>query len=945
LLNFSFVNLNSLINKLDFLLLHCNDYKAHVVGIAETWLLPDTPSSYVSLPGYDVVRGDTDGVTRKHGVCIYVSKVVKYIEVDIVLPNAAAILLTDVNVWCLVIYRPPSYDFEENARLINFLIDFCDGREVVIFGDFNLPSLKWKENILNGYITPTDLNFLECFNTIGLTQWVDQPTLTTGNTLDLVLTTETDRVGDVSVLPPFPHCVHCPVVFQYIFSYPLSLNPETISSFLWHKGRYADIQASLAEVDWDFEFDLLTPNECFLLLQHRIVCLVDRYVPKRSGRPSQPWSSRPPRRMIDQRSEAWTKYKQTRSSHGRAHAETIAALHTFNVFNSRCRNYSVWSRSQYEGGLMEQFKVKPKLFHSYIRAKKVGRPTVGPVRLEDGDIISDPFLMSEVFASKFASVFVHGDPVAPAPHQMGANVMADVTISQADVCSVLSALDSSSSMGPDSIHPCLLKSCAAALTYPLWLVFTRSLSDGMLPVAWKQSHVVPMYKSKSRYDPLNYRPISLTSVCCKTMERIVASHLMSFLEGEGILSENQFGFRRHRSTEDQLLLTYGDVSEWLDQGLVVDLILLDFSKAFDVVSHSVLLQKLQSLGVSDQLVVWIADFLVGREMIVSCGGALSSPRAVLSGVPQGSVLGPVLFLVYVNHISSTVSCKFKAFADDYKLYLQYSRRDLDEVALAVSSLQRDLDAVQQMASSWNLNLNPDKCVVMRFNRGKFDWSTLEHAAHYSLGGNQLSFVDSHRDLGVVVDNKLKFNLHVHTVVQKASSLAMNLLKSTVNRSPPFMVSLFVSHIRPILDYCSCVWNTEYIGNLRMLESVQRRWTKKIEGFSDLTYAHRLERLDLFSVFGRLVRSDLIKYWKSLRSDEDVGLAGLFDVVQDGRTRGHPLKLQHPRFQTECRRRFFSSRRVALWNLLPTNVVLSPSLPAFKSNLLLAIPDVLFFYYD
>ena len=204
----------------------------------------------------------------------------------------------------------------------------------------------------------------------------------------------------------------------------------------------------------------------------------------------------------------------------------------------------------------------------------------------------------------------------PFPHQRGSqsSTIESVPVSVALVRKTLMSLDVNSSMGPDGVHPCLLKSCPS-LAEPIYRIFVRSLENGKIPLCWKFSEIVPLFKKGFRSNRLNYRPISLTSVCCKSVERSISHSLMEFLESN-LLSHDQFGFRSGRSVEDQLLLVYEDVTCWLDSGSIVDVILFDFSKAFDVVPHGILVKKLSALGVAGRLIEWIRDFLVERQMCV-----------------------------------------------------------------------------------------------------------------------------------------------------------------------------------------------------------------------------------------------------------------------------------------------------------------------------------------
>ena len=590
--------------------------------------------------------------------------------------------------------------------------------------------------------------------------------------------------------------------------------------------------------------------------------------------------------------------------------------------------------------MIELFPHSPKLLHSYIRKKKKGRLSIGPLKLPNGQTVDEPTTMSNILVDAFASVFVGTTPIVPAPGPVQLENMEIVEFSLGDVESVLKGLDVSTAAGPDNMHPALLKSCALELSYPLFIIFQKSLQHSVLPSLWKTSLVAPIFKSGSRYSPLNYRPVSLTSVCCKAMERILVEQLKEHLEDNGLLSTHQFGFRKARSTEDQLLLTYKEVTDWTNEGYVVDMALLDLSKAFDLVNHSVLLIKLRNLGVCGLLISWVEAFLRNRVMRVLVDGCCSEERDVLSGVPQGSVLGPVLFLVYVNDLTRGALCSFKAFADDYKLYVRH-KQDKALATTGTLELQHDLDLVSSTAQSWNLRLNPEKCVVMRFSRYRRDLIKGPSLSPYHIGGVQMKFVMTHRDLGVIIDSSLKFHNHVGNTVRSASGLANNLLRSTVCHSASFMVSLWVTHIRPVLDYCSTVWNTGYLGDLRLLESVQRRWTKQIEGCEELDYGARLRELSLFSVKVRLLRSDLIKYWKIIRGHGVLEDSGIFTLSEVVHTRGHLYKLRAPEANTDIHKRIFSARCVRLWNRLPSEVVEADSVDTYKRLLVLHLGDVLY----
>ena len=327
----------------------------------------------------------------------------------------------------------------------------------------------------------------------------------------------------------------------------------------------------------------------------------------------------------------------------------------------------------------------------------------------------DPLEMAEHFVSSYHHVLTDFVPPNPQPHQASNSSLSTIDFTIHDVDKALSALDPSGSMGPDLIHPILLKSCHAAVSLPLYLLFSKSLSSSVVPGLWKSSNVSPIYKKGAHADPLNYRPISLTSVCSKTMERILARAMNDYLTDHDLLSNSQFGFRSGRSVQDQLLLTYDHITDEYDQGKIVELILFDFSKAFDLIPHRTIIEKLSLLGFRNPLLGWIADFLRGRDMRVVVAGCTSSPRPVPSGVPQGSVLGPLLFIIFINHLSHDLHSLAGMFADDLKIYLGMPR-DPASYSDGVRALQGDIISLAARASSWGLTFAPHKCVRLRFVR-------------------------------------------------------------------------------------------------------------------------------------------------------------------------------------------------------------------------------------
>ena len=921
--------MNKLSNKISIVSEFMYEYELNIFAVAETWLLPSVKDSFVDISDYIIVRKDTESIYAKHGVCLYIRKDIHFEHHNVDIANVVCVHLVNLGVFIVVIYRPPSYSNLDNENLSAFILEFCMGKEVIVVGDFNLSSIDWSSEFsLFEHYDPVTQLFVDSFISMGLYQWVSECTFVrSGSILDLVFTSSSDRIGDLVVMPPFPNCGHCPLMFDYVFDFSLEHPLGEVARRAWWKGKYGRINDMLEHIDWDFEFSDLSISDMFERFQSIISPLVSRYIPLVDKKP--PKKLVPPTSLKRRRKRAWGNYKDVRESCGRRSIEAAEALESYLIINREYRNFHINHQIQEEFSLTTRFSDSSKFFHAYLRNKKVGQPSVGPLRLDDGSLSMDPIIMGERFADGFSSVYSTAPLDNPANHQTYDGFLDSVHISLQSISNRLSSLDVETSMGPDGLHPRLLKSCNS-LAYPLYLICQKSLQCGNLPAQWKVSTVIPLFKKGSRYSPLNYRPISLTSVCCKTLEREIADALYDYLDSNRLFSHNQYGFRRGRTVDDQLLLTYDYVSKWLDEDYVVDLILFDFAKAFDVVSHSMLINKLECLGVGGLLLSWITNFLTGRVMNVSVGGISSSFRDVVSGVPQGSVLGPLLFIIFVNHLPSSITTECKFFADDLKIYFRVQHRKSCGL-LDLSLVQRNIDTIFQVASSWGLYLNSEKTCAMRFSRGGAFVSPVnpDHSG-YHIGGMAIPFVYSSRDLGIIIDSQLKFHEHVRSVATKCSGLSSNILNSTLCRAREFMVPIYISHIRPILEFGSSVWNLGYVEDTRLLENIQRRWTKKILDLENLPYSQRLEILDLYSVKGRLLRADIIKCWKIFHGKCGVDPDELFVLAEGGITRGHRYKVAHVYSSMECRRRSFALRIINLWNGLPDDVVALDTVGCFKS---------------
>ena len=446
-----------------------------------------------------------------------------------------------------------------------------------------------------------------------------------------------------------------------------------------------------------------------------------------------------------------------------------------------------------------------------------------------------------------------------------------------------------------------------------------------LPSEFKQAEIRPIYKKKgSKSDPSNYRPVSLTSVTCKVFEKIVKKCLCNHLLENNLLSPHQFGFITGRCTTTQLLVSIKEWQKSLDNSVPTDVAYLDFRKAFDAVPHNRLIFKLSKYGIKGELLSWIKDFLYERAKYVKINNAKSVTSPVTSGVPQGSVLGPMLFIYFINDLPEVCTVPTKIYADDTKAFSEIrSEEDRDK-------LQFSIDQMFQWTQEWQLLFNQAKCKILHIgdNNPNYKYFIGEGANRIELETSAIE-----KDLGVLVDNELNFESHIDYVIKKASSKKAQILRNFSYRSKKVLVPLFKTLVRPILEYANSVWVSSYRNQINLLEAVQRKFTKHILEAKKLKYEDRLRCLKLPSLEYRRFRGDLIQAYKIAHKHYDrASVSNLFKFNQNSRLRGHKYKLTKIITKKRKYQHFFSNRIVNSWNNLSEETANSKSINIFKNNI-------------
>ena len=393
---------------------------------------------------------------------------------------------------------------------------------------------------------------------------------------------------------------------------------------------------------------------------------------------------------------------------------------------SSARNQAKWEcrkaekdfEKDSEKKIAREAKTNAKAFYRYAQSKLKTRSRLSDLLSTDGELITSDKGKANEMNNFFTSVFTRENITSMPEFPEYSSPLTDITITPEEVKKMLDNLNPNKLPGPDGIHPRVLRELSTELAIPLRDIFQLTLETGQLPTEWKLGHASPIFKKGSKLKPGNYRPVSITSVACKVMEKIARDRITKHLNRNQLLTDCQHGFIKGRSCATQLLAMLDKCTEILDQGGNIDAIYLDFSKCFDSIPHERLLLKLKKYGIQGKLWDWIADFLRGRKQQVSVNSYLSTLVSVLSGIPQGSVLGPILFIIFVNEMPDIVHLHILMFAGDTKVFKD-TRNATDS-----SCLQDDINALQEWANQWQLRFNTDKCKRLHIGR-----SNAKHQYH------------------------------------------------------------------------------------------------------------------------------------------------------------------------------------------------------------------------
>ncbi len=912
------INARSIWNKTYELELLLAERNVDVAFITESWVSNNDVETF-AVPNYTVIGSGR--LSRRGGGVLILTKsmfcpisielgleqeIVEYCCCELTLTNGDKLL-------CCSVYRPPviSVDVDKQYRTFLSQLATLPHEFKCVCGDFNLPLIRWD-------LMQWPLNmeiFMDTFLENGWHQHVKFPTRGV-NILDLVFTSIPAMVPEIQCEPPLSKTADHAVV-----SFTLDCNSKVVqhdvaSRINWNKVDWNNVEKYLSSYNLISLMNPMDMDHSWYILKSTVSSAIKASSFNKSSTSNKPiWANKSAIKALTAKRNAHHRFKRT-GTQSSYECFVRAATHADNACHASIKSF--------EKKLADNIKSDAKSFYAYARRRQRVVVTPGPFRKSDGDITTSQLEDANLLATHFESVFNLESFDEPTEYPIfDGPPINTCSFDPLLVAKAIDQLSSSCSAGPDGIPNIALKRLRNILAIPLSFLFSSSMRLRTVPEDWKKAIIQPLHKSGPRYQVSNFRPISLSSSTSKLMERIIRASLLHHLTSNNLLKDSQHGFLPGCSTTTQLITFLDFVSSALDDGDFVDAILLDFSKAFDKIIHKALLFKLDHYGIQGDLLMWIASFLSERTQQVRVGDQLSRISNVLSGVPQGTVLGPILFNIFVDDIDNWFSKSIVLkYADDIKIM---KRLDKIDFAADSSLLQADLNFAAAWADNWKLPLNVNKCKCMHFG-------TLNPATDYYFDDQMLQSVFEVKDLGIHFNYRLTFSTHCAHIASKADRVVAMIRHSFRYLTKTSFINLYCTLVRPLLEYASSVFCPHYAMDIHRLEGVQRRATKLLIAIRHLPYADRLKALNLQSLETRRHRADLILLWKIVHGKTNIQWAELF-TMPTGVTRGHSMKLELKRQSNlNCRRFFFCHRVLRQWNNLTDDIVTKPTVNSFKQAL-------------
>lgn len=715
------------------------------------------------------------------------------------------------------------------------------------------------------------------------------------------------------------------------------ISNHTFRSLNLQKADYAKINSHLESIDWDVLISMCTPDEFPELLRLTILQVCTIYAPLKSEQSNKVNPFLRNRNTLRRRKRKIKPQIEGIKAKNPTSQKLTRLLAELYEIDQKIKESVNSQRKEKERKAVIKIINNPRYFYSYCKKFRKQQTSVGPLLNHKGDLEHDPKKMADILKDQYSSVF--SDPSCPKkkPPNIKAtinNTLENITFCCDDIIKAINEINENSACGDEDIPAVILKQCKTSLAYPILKIWEESLHRGYVPKTFKKQIITPVHKKSSKAEPANYRPIALTSHLIKIFERILRNHIVHHLESNNLICNNQHGFRKHRSCLTQLLTHIDIILQNFLNNQETDVIYLDYAKAFDKVDHQLLLKKLHAYGIRGKLLMWLNSYLTNRWQTVVINGQHSLPAKVISGVPQGTVLGPVLFILYLNDLECCIQHSIiSSFADDTRLKRAINTEQ------DTSFLQSDLDNSITWSEANNMKLHQNKFELVIHSTGntklleELPYSH-EFREYHTKDSSTITPSDSVTDLGIRITPDISWSPHISDISEDCRKMVSWILSVFSDRSTETMVPLFRTLVRSRTEYCCPLWNTSKLEDIKRLEAVQRTFTAKIAEVKHLSYWDRLKSLKLMSLQRRRERYVIIHVYKILHdlAPNDIGLQ-FYETSRRGVCCKVPplVKSSKQQYQSKYDDSFhvFGAK---LFNLVPKNIKKKKSLNSFKASL-------------
>ena len=794
--------------------------KLDIMMIGETHLNDNFDDRDLEIPGYTLKRCDHNENLPRGGVCVYYkSSLPISIKPDLTFLNECIVMELKVGrkkCFITFLYRSPANNAKDHVdkfvdSIENTLSAIGKNNPYVsiLLGDFNAKNSNWWGNI-NDY-QGIQIDFIA--ESYGYKQLINEATNfephSEPSCIDLIFASEPNLIHNSGTLPSLIERCHHQMIFAEI-NFKVFLPPSYKRKIWDYKNADVNkINESLSRINWDNFLRGRNPNEQIKFLNDCILNVFSNYCPNKiitCNDKDTPWMTDDIRKLLKEKEYIYKQYvkngyldsdKSNLKNKQKECSQVISAVKDMYLIT--------------EGEKLNDPHLGPKKYWSilnrFLNKKKI--PLIPPIFHND-DFVTDAKMKADIFNNYFASQCtpIINDSVLPNPDYRTDARLCNIDINNTLILDIISALNPNKSHGCDNISIKMIQICKNQIVSPLTFIFVTCMNLGVYPDLWKMSNVCPVHKKESKNVLKNYRPISLLPIFSKIFEKIIYNSLYGYITHNKLLNQCQSGFQKGDSCVSQLLKITNDIFRNLDSDPSTDTrsIFLDMSKAFDKVWHEGLLYKLRVYGIHGDIYNLLTNYLMGRQQRTLINGQVSGWKPITAGVPQGSVLGPLLFLLYVNDLPDKLLCSPKLFADDVSL-----NDHMNNIAASTERLNQDLNNIEEWAHQWKMLFNPDlnkpANEVIFSNRGNTNLPKLFFA------GNTINTVKYHKHLGLILDSRLDFNQHLKEKIGKANTGIFMIRRLYRYLPRKTLLNVYKAFVRPHLDYCDIIYHRPCLDSL------------------------------------------------------------------------------------------------------------------------------------